>query len=43
MKGPEGTPYEEGFFFFRIDIPNEYPFKAPVVTCLTKVYHPNID
>lgn len=27
--GPEGTPYEDGFFFFTIDIPETYPFNHP--------------
>tara|TARA_Y200000002_G_C22534559_1_gene601222 strand:+ start:27 stop:797 length:771 start_codon:yes stop_codon:yes gene_type:complete len=27
--GPEGTPYEDGFFFFTIDIPESYPFHHP--------------
>ena len=29
--GPENTPYEYGFYFFDILIPNEYPFKPPKV------------
>ena len=29
--GPENTPYEFGFYFFDIFIPNEYPFKPPKV------------
>jgi ubiquitin-conjugating enzyme E2 Z len=27
--GPESTPYEDGFFFFTIDIPETYPFNHP--------------
>lgn len=27
--GPENTPYEDGFFFFTIDIPESYPFNHP--------------
>lgn len=27
--GPEGTPYEDGFFYFTIDIPETYPFMHP--------------
>lgn len=27
--GPEGTPYEDGFFYFTIDIPESYPFHHP--------------
>ncbi|RLV84126.1 Ubiquitin-conjugating enzyme [Meyerozyma sp. JA9] len=42
FKGPPGTPYEGGVFSVDINIPNEYPFKPPVMKFLTKVYHPNI-
>ena len=27
--GPDDTPYEDGFFFFTIDIPDKYPFIHP--------------
>lgn len=33
--GPEDTPYEDGFYGFEINIPNEYPFKPPRVAFLT--------
>ncbi|CAK7909659.1 ubiquitin-conjugating enzyme E2 1 [[Candida] anglica] len=42
FKGPPGTPYEGGVFQVDINIPNEYPFKPPVMKFLTKIYHPNI-
>lgn len=42
FKGPPGTPYEGGVFLVDITIPNEYPFKPPVMKFLTKIYHPNI-
>lgn len=29
--GPEGTPYEYGFYFFDIAVPNEYPLQPPHV------------
>jgi len=40
--GATGTPYENGIFKLRIDIPNNYPFTAPKVKFMTKVFHPNI-
>lgn len=40
--GPPGTPYEHGVFKVDINIPNEYPFKPPVMRFVTKIYHPNI-
>lgn len=40
--GPPGTPYENGVFKVDINIPNEYPFKPPIMKFVTKIYHPNI-
>jgi ubiquitin-protein ligase len=42
MHGPTGTPYEGGIFRIGIKLPRNYPFKPPKVSCLTKVYHPNV-
>ena len=33
--GPPNTPYENGFYFFSIDFPNDYPFSPPKVKFLT--------
>ena len=30
--GPEGTPYENGFFHFTLNFPDNYPFSPPTVT-----------
>jgi len=43
MEGPPGTPYESGVFWLHIVYPLEYPFHAPKIRFLTRVYHPNID
>jgi len=32
-----------GKYSFKFEIPDNYPHKAPKVTCLEKIYHPNID
>lgn len=40
--GPIGTPFEGGVYDINIQIPNEYPFKPPVMKFATKIWHPNI-
>ena len=40
--GPENSPYEGGIFKLNIEIPDNYPFKPPHITFITKIYHPNI-
>lgn len=40
--GPPGTPYEGGLFEVDIKIPDDYPFKPPIMKFDTRVYHPNI-
>lgn len=43
IRGPKDTPYANGFFKVAINFEKNYPFKAPKVTFLTKIYHPNIN
>lgn len=42
IKGPPGTPYEEGEFNMQLTFDSDYPVKAPSVKFLTPMYHPNI-
>ena len=42
IKGPEGTPYENGTYHLDIVIPDQYPFHPPEVKFITKLWHPNV-
>ena len=42
LEGPPGTPYESGYFLFKILFPVSFPFK-PIKFCfITSIFHPNI-
>ncbi|KAG8923300.1 hypothetical protein FRC03_009399 [Tulasnella sp. 419] len=43
VKGPEDSPYYGGKFRFTIQFPENFPFKAPVVTFSTRIYHPGFN
>ena len=44
--GMENTPYEYGYFLFKFNFPEDYPFTPPVVSYLTNDgktrFHPNL-
>jgi ubiquitin-conjugating enzyme E2 D/E len=42
LRGPSDTPYSGGKFRLRVEIQGDYPWKPPVVTFETKIYHPNV-
>ncbi len=42
LRGPADTPYSGGKFRLRVEIVGDYPWKAPVVTFETEIYHPNV-
>ncbi|KAG7001993.1 RNA 3'-terminal phosphate cyclase [Physcia stellaris] len=42
ITGLDNTPYAGGLFLLHVTFPSDYPFKAPVLSFKTKIYHPNI-
>eukprot|EP00055_Hartaetosiga_balthica_P007013 m.23554 g.23554 ORF g.23554 m.23554 type:complete len:203 (+) comp5556_c0_seq1:56-664(+) len=40
--GPEGTPFEDGTFKLSLTFTEDYPNRAPKVTFLSKIFHPNV-
>ena len=43
LNGPPDSPFEGAEFHLLVNVPREYPQKAPVVWFITPIYHPNID
>jgi ubiquitin-conjugating enzyme (huntingtin interacting protein 2) len=39
---PPDTPYSGGTYVIDIQIPDQYPFKAPSMRFDTKIWHPNV-
>ncbi|KAI6005480.1 ubiquitin-conjugating enzyme/RWD-like protein, partial [Pisolithus albus] len=43
VKAASDTPYKGGTFRFKLELPSNFPFKAPTVVFQTKIYHPGIN
>lgn len=42
IKGPSGTPYQNGKFEIKCKIPVSYPISPPEIIFKSKIFHPNI-
>ena len=42
LEGPPNTPYENGYFLFKILFPEQYPFPPPKFIFISNIFHPNI-
>ncbi|CAO3667969.1 unnamed protein product [Umbelopsis ramanniana] len=42
IRGPDGTPYENGYFKVKLLLTKEFPQVAPKGLFVTKMFHPNV-
>ncbi|KAI9432182.1 ubiquitin-conjugating enzyme/RWD-like protein [Lactarius indigo] len=42
VEGPEGTPYQGGYFRVKFDFTEEFPAAPPKCRFITKIFHPNV-
>ena len=42
MEGPPNTPYENGYFLFKLCINDNFPFSPPKFYFISNIFHPNI-
>lgn len=41
FQGPEGTPYEGGWYSAVMKFPDDFPLSPPTMVFKTEMYHPN--
>lgn len=43
LTGPQGSPYQDGVFEIKINLPSNYPMAAPKIIFITRIFHPNVN
>eukprot|EP01123_Difflugia_compressa_P005126 TRINITY_DN1670_c0_g2_i1.p1 TRINITY_DN1670_c0_g2~~TRINITY_DN1670_c0_g2_i1.p1 ORF type:complete len:241 (-),score=37.64 TRINITY_DN1670_c0_g2_i1:140-862(-) len=42
FEGPKNSPFENGVYEAKLTFPTEYPYAPPVLTIVSKFWHPNV-
>src|SRR3546814_19594011 len=42
IQGPPSTPYADKIFQLKVNVGADYPLSSPVISFVTKIFHPNV-
>lgn len=43
LHGPKDLPFEGGVWRVHVELPDQYPYKLPLIGFTNRIFHPNID